>query len=39
LTEIDLAEVSAVPVSANEGARTLSIKSHRPVELLSFEVA
>ncbi len=39
LTEIDLAEVSAVPVPANEGARTLSIKSHRPVELVSFEVA
>ncbi len=39
LTEIDLAEISAVPVPANEGARTLSVKSHRPVELVSFEVA
>ena len=39
LVEIDLAEISAVPVPANEGARTLSIKSHRPVELVSFEVA
>jgi HK97 family phage prohead protease len=39
LTEIDLAEISAVPVPANEGARTLSIKSHQPVQLMSFEVA
>ena len=39
LTEIDLAEISAVPVPANAGARTLSIKSAQSVQLVSFEVA
>jgi HK97 family phage prohead protease len=39
LTEIDFAEISAVPVPANEGARTLSIKSARPVQLVTFDVA
>lgn len=39
LVEIDLAEISAVPIPANEGARTLSIKSHTPAELVTFEVA
>jgi len=39
LTEIDLAEISAVPVPANEDARTLSIKSARPVQLVTFDVA
>ena len=38
LTEIDLAEISAVPVPANAGTRTLSIKSAQPIELVSFEV-
>ena len=36
LTEIDLAEISAVSTPANAGARTLSIKSHRPVQIVSF---
>jgi HK97 family phage prohead protease len=39
LVEIDLAEISAVPVPANEGARTLSIKSMPPVQLVTFDVA
>jgi phage head maturation protease len=39
LTEIDLAEISTVPVPANEGVRTLSIKAMQPIELVSFEVA
>jgi HK97 family phage prohead protease len=36
LIEIDLAEISAVSTPANAGARTLSIKSHRPVQIASF---
>ena len=36
LHEIDLAEISAVSTPANAGARTLSIKSHRPVQIVSF---
>lgn len=39
ITEVDLAEVSVVATPANRGARTLSIKSAQPVELVSFEVA
>ena len=39
LTEIDLAEISAVPVPANAGAQTLSIKSMPPVQLVTFDVA
>jgi HK97 family phage prohead protease len=38
LTEIDLIEVSATAVPANEGARTLSIKAQQPVQLVSFEL-
>jgi phage head maturation protease len=39
LVEIELAEISAVPVPANEGARTLSVKSHRPVQLVTVQEA
>lgn len=39
VTEELPAEISAVPVPANAGARTLSIKSAQPIELVSFEVA
>jgi uncharacterized protein len=37
LTEVDLAEISAVATPANADARTLSIKSERPVRIASFE--
>ena len=37
ITEIDLAEISAVPVPANGGARTLAIKGLRPIQIATFE--
>jgi HK97 family phage prohead protease len=37
LAQIDLAEISVVATPANEGTRTLSIKSRPPVRIASFE--
>jgi HK97 family phage prohead protease len=36
ISQVDLAEISAVPVPANRGTRTLSIKSHRPIQVATF---
>jgi HK97 family phage prohead protease len=37
LAQIDLAEISVVATPANEGTRTLSIKSEPSVQIVSFE--